>query len=163
MTPVFKIGKSDRIYIDTKFLCNSHWLCTRDVAASYVGPKALKPLLSMKEGAYLEGIGAPVTNGSMPDFAQIIPHREGFIPVGLSPCGVEFRGSDSDVIMAYKFRAENPETKEGFELAVAHNYVPLLRLGHVFAKDARSPVIVLGGSTLNDELLAVIMPYRIGN
>ncbi len=167
MTPKFTIGKSDKVYISDKFLCTGHWLCTREIAQSHVAPKALKPLLSLQIGCYDSGISSGKTRDEkgLPDFAQVIPKRDGYLPVQFDPIGVEFCGQDSDEIRAYKYqnRAEVKagETDSNFVFGAQQQYVPLLRMGHVFAKDALSPIIVLGGDSLNDELLAVVMPYRL--
>lgn len=165
MKPKFTLNKSDKVFIGEKYLCNGHWLCTREIVNSNIGPKALKPLLSMVQGCYDSGIGGQRSERELPDFAQVIPSRDGFLPVSWGAVGVEFRG-DSDEIIAYKFEALNPTAdagghKPGFVFGVAANYVPLLRLGHVFAKEACSPILVLDGPSLNDNLIAVVMPIRL--
>ena len=43
MSPAFKIGRDDRIYLTDKYLCNGHWLVKRVVVA-HRGPKPLKKL-----------------------------------------------------------------------------------------------------------------------
>lgn len=153
MTPKFTIGK-ERIMIGEKYLCNGHWLASRDAALSPMAPKPLKLLLSVKTGTYHDGVAAGLSVETTPDFASVIPKRDGYLILKESPSGVEFRG-DSTEIMAYVYEAGD------FKIGVAHRYVPLLGLGRAFAKDSSSPIIVLDGDTLNDNLLAVVMPMRL--
>lgn len=164
MTPKFSLTKNDKIYVGEKYLCNGHWLCTREIASSHVAPKALKPLLSLQIGCYDVGIAGGKTRekDGLPDFAAVIPKRDGYLPVKSAPAGVHFRRQDSDEVKAFKFTASNPEDpSQDFTFGVDQQYVPILRMGHIFAKDSRSAILVLDGATLNDNLLAVVMPYRI--
>lgn len=153
LQPKFTVGRSDRLYITEKYLCNGHWLVTRDCAANIMGPKALKPLLSVQHGTYFDGLSGGKSKDETPDTAQAIPKRDGYELLELDPVGVEFK--NSDWIGAYVFQGK------GFRVGVAPQYVPLLRMGRAFAKDHTGPIIVLGGDSLNDELVAVVMPMRL--
>jgi hypothetical protein len=105
---------------------------------------------------YPNGIKAGAAEGSeFPDFASVIPKREGYTLADSAPYTVKFSERAATEIQAYKYRAGE------IEFAVAPHYVPLLSMGGVFAKDSKSPILVLGGDSLNDELLAVIMPMRV--
>ena len=161
MFPKFKIDKWCRLYIGTPdgnsvFHSNGHWLVTGMALKmpKHVKPKALEILDRLKPGTYLDGYGYGLSGTDTPDMAAIIPKRDGYKPVNSRQIGVKFRG-ESDEILAYRFQGE------GFEIGFAVEYVPLLRMGTLFAKDEKSPAIILAGDTLNDELLAVVMPLRL--
>lgn len=153
MEPKFTISKTERLFIDDKFICNGHWLVTRNAAHSPMAPKPLKPLLAAKHGTYYNGINAGPDKDDAPDMTRVIPKRDGYKKIAVAPVSVNFAG---DRISAYKY-----DLGEGAEIGIDPRYVPLLKLGHVFAKDSTSPVLVLDGETLNDDLLAVVMPVRL--
>lgn len=161
MLPKFTIDKSDRIYITDKYVCNGHWLVDRVNARSQSMPifdRMFKPVLNLQHGAYYDGIACGVTNGGqLPAFEQVIPKRDGYKICFEQAQGVEFR-ADSDEILAYKFQTQDGAVTVG----IAPKYVPLLRLGKVYAKEAISPLIVLSDG-INSELLAVVMPMRLEN
>ncbi len=155
MIPKFTIGK-ERLHITESILSNGHWLVTRYAAKSPVAPKALKPLLSAINGTYYDGLVAGVSVPTTPDMAQVIPKRDGYLPLDHNATGIGFR-AETDEVIAYKFSPKSGE----FTIGVAHRYVPLLRMGNAFAKDANCPIIVLDSADLNGELMAVVMPMRL--
>lgn len=152
LVPKFKLEKTDRVYITDKYLCNGKWLLTRESAKSPVAPKSLAPLLSLKTGSYHDGIAGGWTSEQTPDMAQVIPKRDGYKPLGVAPIGVGF--SSEVNISSYRYQGE------GFVIGVSPLYVPLLQLGHCFAKDALSPILILDGYSLNDNLVGIVMPMR---
>lgn len=155
MIPKFTIGK-ERLHITENILSNGHWLVTRYAAQSPVAPKALKPLLSAINGTYYDGLVNGVSVPTTPDMAQVIPKRDGYLPLLEQSQGVEFR-ADTDEVLAYKFQPQCGS----FTIGVATKYVPMLRLGFAHARDALSPIIVLDSRDLNGELLAIVMPMRL--
>lgn len=152
LIPKFTIGKQ-KLLIGKKFISNGHWMVTREACSAPLAPKALKPLLSVMHGTYQNGIADGLSGGTLPDFAQVIPKRDGYIAI-TDPSGVEFRG---DTVQAYVF--DSPD----FKIGINPDYMPIVRMGHAFAKDKTSPILVLDGTTLNDNLVAVVMPLRLGN
>ena len=74
------------------------------------------------------------------------------------PARVKFR-EDTDEICGYVFQIAKPPPGElTFDIGVAPQYVPILRMGTGYAKNAVSPIRVLGPG---DDLVAVVMPVRI--
>ncbi len=166
MTPSFKLATSERLYIDGTYCANGHWLMHRQNAQAVARVLHRKEILkvlnqcdSLKHGTYADGVANGASTNTPPDMAAIIPQRTGYGRMTDKPCGVSFR-NESDEIIAYKFGC-NASADDGFTVGVAHRYVPLLRLGHGFAKDKNSPIIVLDSDDLNGNLLAVIMPVRL--
>lgn len=158
MTPKFTTGK-ERLHISDKYLCNGHWLVTRDAAKGPMAPKAFKALLSVKNGSYHDGIANGITVETPPNMEQIIPKRDGYELLFEQAQGVQFR-ADTDEIIAYKFNPQNTGTNE-FTIGVNPDYVPVMRMGYAFAKDALSPILILDGRTLNDNLVGIVMPMRL--
>jgi len=161
MIPNFKIPKDTRLYLSDLFISNGHWLLTRAVAESHISPKPIKALLALKNGTYYDGANSGPSRETTSDMTAVIPKRDGYLPLSRSPISVSFKDA-SDEITAYGFGCG------GETVFVDPSYVPLIRMGFGFGKPVTSgrkretnPVIVLGGDTLNDELLAVIMPMRI--
>lgn len=153
MTPKFKINKGDRLYLSEKYVCNGHWLITRAAAQSHVAPKPLKDLTRFAFGSYPSGIAGGVATG-MPDMDAIIPKRDGYALIDRKPTRAVFR-SDDLTIESYVYQCGD------FEIAIDPIYAPLLGMGSVYAKAAGEPIIILGGDTLGDEFVGVIMPRRI--
>lgn len=156
MQPQFKIGNSESLHITEQYLCNGHWLIDRKAIPSF-NFKPLKKVENLAYGSYSMGLGAGKTNECKVNFAQIIPERSKYVPMSSSPVRVEFRGPDSDEIMAYVY------SFGGQEIGISPKYVPLLRLGFCFARDNLSPVIVLNDSKIDSNLIGVVMPVRINH
>lgn len=152
LIPKFSIGK-DRLYITPEYLCNGHWLVKKAAARSPAAPKAFKPLLIAQTGSYFNGLSGGLDRSDTIDVTQAIPSRDGYVLMSPDPVGVEFKNSDT--VAAYIFQCGE------FKIGVNPNYVPIMRLGHAFAKEARSPILILEGNSLNDELVGVVMPLRL--
>jgi hypothetical protein len=153
MKPKFTIERDEKIYLNNRYLCNGHWLVTREIAKSHVAPKAFKNVLNLAFGSYVTGYGHAQTPETTPDMSQVIPKRDGYV-LAEQETTVAHVNPMNDEVTAYLFKAGD------IEFRVAPRYVPLLRLGQAFAKDALSPILVLGGKTLNDEFIGVVMPLR---
>ena len=110
---------------------------------------------------------------SIPDMESVIPKRDGYLPLsnGGTPTGIVWR--NEWYIRAYKFEFTFPTVVAKIkpedpgvgtmqkEIGIDVKYAPLLRLGHCFAKAPGSLVLILDGNTLNDNLLALVMPVRL--
>jgi hypothetical protein len=152
LVPKFTIGK-ERLFVTDKYLCNGHWLVTKDAAKSPIAPKSFKPLLTCISGTYYDGLAGGLSQETTPDVTQAIPKRDGYELLEADPVAVEF--SNCDNIGAYIYQGK------GFRIGVAPQYVPLLRMGFCFAKEERAPILILAGNTLNDELVGIVMPMRL--
>lgn len=155
LTPKFTIDKNDRLYLDKDYLSNGHWLVHRrslGVRHSLVQKELLK-VQNVALGAYQEGYGQEQC-GTIPDFAQAIPKRDGY-----KPLGKEVRAYIPDYTWPsiYVFRLSLGEEWIG----INYKYLPLLSLGHAFGRNKESPILVLDSDDLNGELLAVVMPMRL--
>lgn len=152
MKPKFTIG-AERLHISEKYISNGHWMLTRDAIKSPMAPKPLSPLLSCLNGTYYNGIKGGRDQETTPDFASIIPIRDGFKPLSDEPTRVKFRYNDE--IESYVFACDS------FEIGVNPKYVPLLRMGCAHAKDSHSPILILSDKTLNGDLIGLVMPMRL--
>lgn len=150
MKPVFKVDRGEKLYIDKDYVSNGHWLVPK-ARIGYRWPQALRKLLVLREGRYALGMSGGVF-ADPPDLRPFIPKREGYEPISREPLGVELQGSE---VKVYVYAAG------AFKVGVQPRYVPLLEMGRGFAKDATSPLLVLDGETINDELLAVLMPMKL--
>jgi len=115
--------------------------------------------LSVKNGTYYNGITNGVDVEKPPEMDRIIPKRDGYVLLFEQAQGVKFR-ADTDEILAYKFNPQKTGTNE-FTIGVNPDYVPVMRMGYAFAKDAVSPILILDGRTLNDNLVGIVMPMRL--
>ena len=156
MIPSFKIGNRDKLYVSKKYLCNGHWLINREAPQTF-NFRPLKRAADLKEGSYNFGIGGGWDSDHQPNYEQVIPKRDKYVKLLEAAQRVAFRDGE-DKIMAYVFK---PLDGPDFEIGVAPHYVPLMRLGNCFAKDELSPVLILDGPTINDNLIGVVMPIRI--
>lgn len=164
LIPSFKISNKDTIYITKDYFCNGHWLVKRSAAENRVCGlfKAFSKLSYMQLGSYANGTLDGITSETTPDMAAIIPQREGYRKVNPAPVGVTFK--NETWVEAYKFEVAHNENDIGlkhFTFRVDPSYVPLMQLGTCFAKDALSPILILGGDSLNDELIGAVMPRRL--
>lgn len=159
LAPKFSLDKSEKLFLGDKYLCNGHWLIKREYAATKFAPTALRGLCNMRLGCYYEGPrGTCDTETKLPNFDGLIPQRDGYRLLERNPIGVEFK---SDEISCYIFAVTERFGEPTFRIGVNPKYVPLMRIGHTFAKDALSPLLVLQGDTLNDDLIGVVMPMRL--
>lgn len=152
MKPKFSIG-AERLMLGEKYVSNGHWMITRDALRSPMAPAALKPLLSCLTGTYYSGIKNGRDQETVPEMEQAIPARDGYLPISSEPATAKIRHDDE--VSAFVFKCGD------FEIGVNPKYVPIIRMGNAFAKDARSPVLILDGKTLNDGLVGLVMPMRI--
>ena len=158
MEPKFKVARDERMYVTQKYFCNGHWLLNRESANLYWF-KPIKGLRNIAHGRYASGISSepePACDLDETLTNEVIPKRDGYLKMSADPIGVKFKGPDSDEIMAYVYSFGNDQ-----EIGISPRYVPLLRLGCCFAKDAFSPVLILDGGTLNDGLVGIVMPMRL--
>jgi len=157
--------KKERIYVTDDLVCNGHWLLIKSYADYKTAPKSLREVLSLKNGQYSEGIkGNLDTISPMPNLKGIIPKRDGYLKLLAAPVGVSF-ANEYD-IRAYKFKTALNEPQgtnepQDITIGVDVDYVPLLKMGTCFAKDALSPILILAGDTLNDDLIGIVMPMRV--
>ncbi len=158
MLPIpFKFDRKQKMYIDEKYISNGHWLVTRNFLYSPQCPKSLSSLLSLQIGVYDSGIAHPkYDNEKMPEWAQIIPKRDGYQIITPVPVSSEFRES-SLIPTLWALVYEFP----GGEIGVDPAYGQLAQSGAAFAKDPKAPIIVLDSGDLNGELLAIVMPMRL--
>ena len=158
MLPIpFKLDRKQKTYIDEKYISNGHWLVTRNFLNSPQCPKSLSSMLSLQIGVYDSGIAHPkYDTAKMPDWAQIIPKRDGYQIITPVPSGAEFRDS-SFIPTLWTLVYEFP----GGEIGVDPAYGQLIQSGAAFCKDPKSPIIVLDSGDLNGELLAIVMPMRL--
>lgn len=153
LTPKFTLPKTERVYLTDKYFCNGHWLLKRDQIPPHF--KAFAPLRNLKNGAYVDGY-ANESNDNLPDIEAVIPQREGYTLLSPQPSGCHF--AFETTVSAYTYLTVDFETQ--FEVAVDPKYVPLMQLGHCFAKNPTAPILILSGNTLNDDLVGVLMPRR---
>ena len=158
MKPKFSIRKDEKLMIGEKYFSNGHWMLGREACCSSFAPKALAPLLNKMHGRYDFGDNTP-TKFDESIFEAVIPKREGYREISPAPIGVTFKNETE--IVAYKYRVEATSGQEEFEISIAHRYVPLLKMGMPFAKNADSPILILDSDSLNGELIGVIMPVRL--
>jgi len=156
--PQFKLTKGDRIYIGEKYVSDGKWLVTQEYIKSPAALKALHPIRTLMLGTYDSGIAGGQKewrSDGLPNFEQIIPRREGYLPLTPRPIGAEF---GPERLAIYAFHYECP----GFTIGVAEMYAPLIDIGAAFAKDKISPIIILDSGDLDKgNLLAIVMPYRL--
>lgn len=155
MKPKLKLDKSENVFISDKYASNGHWLIVLDKL-----PKELKTLASLKPGAYREGISSERRIDAIPDLEAIIPKRDGYVALISQPLGVSFVGLSTE-IRAYKYDTVAALGELTKTVGIAVKYVPLLSLGTAFAKGPTDPILVLSGPSLNDDLVAVVMPMRL--
>lgn len=156
LTPRFKINKTDRIYLTEDFLCNGYWLIAhKNPSYLWKIEKIVSPILQLKCGAYTLGINKPMTDTKTPDMATIIPKREGYKVLKPTPISANFKNELN--IDAFVYETQD----ESLKIGVNTDYVELLSLGTCHAKDKSSPILVLSDESLNGDLIAVVMPYKI--
>ena len=167
MKPKFTIPKHDRLIIEKDYISNGHWMIHRRVLSLPHCPNPLKKLEHVPLGTYQMGLsGFRHEPGDI--CKMIIPIRDSYAPLKPNPVGVSFVG-ETDTIRAYLFQGEMDFQK----IAIAPQYVPLLRLGSIFGDFSENPVkapspggvsvnpILITDGTINDDFLAIIMPMRI--
>ncbi len=152
MKPTFKLGKSHRYIVDDRYFTNGHYLIVkaRLTKSDFVSKSVVLAIQSAAKGVHpigLFGDPGPYTH----DLNRIIPARDGYIKAGLDPVGVDF---DQYKIKGYFFSAGD------IKALISSEYAGLLDLGHIFIKDDISPVLVLAGGDITDELIAIVMPLR---
>lgn len=157
LQPKFKPDTSDRLYINEQFLSNGHWLFTRYAFKAPTLPKAAKALEHMSHGSYMNKDKVADT---APPMENIIPKRDGYQKLNPNPVGVNFR-TDMDTITAFKYECLTEKSCDAFIIGVSTDYVSLMRMGHCFARDKISPIIILDEPNLNGNLLAIVMPMRL--
>ncbi len=151
MKPMFKVDM-DRLYISDKWLCNGHWLISRDAAKRETvlnrsGAKAVfKKLLTMRNGKIVCG---DYVDEDIPDLETVIPARGDQSDLVFSG---EAEFNESLTLMTFIYKGDS------FKIGVAPEYAPLLQLGDkIKAKNTLSPIAVYDDGSL----AAVIMPRRI--
>lgn len=154
-----KIDKNTRLFITKKYICTGHFALSRTAMPLPNFPKPLfNQVINLQFGNYVMGISGGVTDDDLEKadntISAVIPKRDNYKLISNHPSGVKFI-HDTDRILAYVY--DFGESKIG----VSTDYVPLMRLGHCFAKDKTSPIIVLAEDNIESELLAVIMPMRL--
>ena len=189
LEPRFTVKKRDRLWISPPFASNGHWLIAMENAPKVVRKrehkdiyKALETIKILRPGRHEFG---ELANPEPRELDSLIPKRDGYRPLSPKPVGVLW--APGNRVSGYTYVVQNeevpqseikpevekdilepdsqaadcaPKRKRAFEISVNPHYAKLFELGTAFAKDALSPIIVLKGETLNDELLAVVMPMR---
>ena len=134
LLPKFKITKDERLFITPLGVSNGHWYASAEYLKSPQAHKAFAALKNIPHGNYTMGY-CEVTNGAAPiNIAQIFPKRDGYLPLKPAPQAVEFRGENS--ISSYIYKTNAPLDVDNFEIGINTDYVPLMLMGHAFAKDA---------------------------
>jgi hypothetical protein len=168
----FKLNKTDRYFISEKYLCNGRWLTTKDaVKRSNTKDitRSLTQLASLSIGTHsgLPGSRHYYVSDKVSDLDRIIPKRDGYLPINIKKPQVTW-DCDTNLLKVFIFEVKKSDLDEkgnvidaSFKIGVSPNYVPLLSLGYGFAKDSLSPILILDGPTLNDQLVGLVMPMRI--
>lgn len=156
--PKFSLSKREKLFLDKDYVCNGHWLLTRNAAKKVRG---LKIVDALQHGSYPMGYGEKIPTHDCRNLTSVIPRRDGYLKLYEATQGVQL---NEDKVMAYKFKPMPTQDNDfqDFEIGIDPKYVPLLRLGVGFAKGPLDPILILDGSTLNDNLVGVVMPIRLG-
>lgn len=160
LKPKFKIDNDTKLYITDKYMSNGHWLVIKNNLRKE-GKTLFKKYLKYAPDTYFADTpsGNGLTNEKM---ELVIPKRDGYSPLKAQPNGVSFQEikvlNQAPCILAYKYENTPMIGEKSFEIGINPIYATLFNLGHAFAKDPKSPILVLDSSDLNGNLIAVVMP-----
>ena len=165
--PTFRIRNNDDLYLTEKYICNGHWMMKREHAKL----KGFKRFLDLKHGTYHFG---SFTSDRVRELDQLIPKRDNYRPMPTAKphsviWGEKHFGQINGYIYEVPAHEREVDTKDGkktenvdaFKIGVSIDYVLLMDGYHAFAVNNISPILLLDGPTLNDDLVGVIMPMRI--
>ena len=153
MKPKFTIKKSERLMVSDKYICNGHWLVTKEAVEHSPGaPKPLKKVLHYKNGKYENG---EFFSDDLPNFETVIPKRDKYKPINADTIDAKIYAWDGEIKSYILYFNEDEK------IGLNPNYYPLITMGNAFAKDAKSPILVLDSEDLNGNLQAVVMPMRL--
>lgn len=165
LIPKFKANEKDRLYLTEKYIANGHYLVKRD--SPNIDLKPIDKMQSMRLGFYQFGQLSDGLSKYDEKLDSHIPKRDGYALVksAIPRAVVDF---ETYAITCYVFTGFNSdeEITKGkdatFEIGVNPDYVQLLLCGRIFVKSALAPILILNGPTLNDDLVAIVMPMRVG-
>ena len=153
--PKFIFSPKDTLYVQKGLYSNGHWMITDAGLSNFAAPSILKKqnFKSLKDGNYCEGIKNLPTSLHM-DISKVIPKRDDYTLL-TQPTRIKFESNFA--IKAYVYIDALGKS----EIGVNIDYIELLCMGHAFAKNKTSPILILDSQNLNGELLGLLMPMRL--